>query len=230
MKIARALGLGTVVAAAAAGTVPSQAGEVRNAVVVLEVLTQTLPHHVPEAAPPRFALLEDGQVFVGGTRSLSAGKLGSRELKDLEKRLTDVRKLPGLAGTTTLGPGERRSRLRLFKGGRPLDVTVSGDPAQARPEMRALAALLQDLEKFSHPTLRPYEPETFALSAREGTLRGGCRRWRGSPAVAESVFAPIAVPAARADGWPTGATPASVCSGDQTYVMTLRPLLPGELP
>jgi hypothetical protein len=230
VNISRALGVAGVLAGAAAAAVPSPAGEVRSAVVVLEVFTQTLPHHVPEAAPPRFALLEDGRVFTGGTRSLSVGKLESRELRDLEKRLSDVRKLPGLAGTTTLGPGERRHRLRLFKGGRPLDITVTGDPAQARPEMRALAALLQDLEKFSHPTLRPYEPDTFALSAREGTLRGGCRRWRGSPPVAESVFAPIGVPAAMADGWPTGASPASVCSGDQTYVVTLRPLLPGEQP
>jgi hypothetical protein len=230
MKISRALGMASVLAGAAAGTFPIGAGEVNNAVVVLEVFTQTLPHHVPEAAPPRFALLEDGRVFVGGTRSLFAGKLESRELKELEKRLTGVRKLPGLAGTTTLGPGERRHRLRLFKGGRPLDITVTGDPAQARPEMGALAALVQDLEDFSHPSLRPYVPESFALSAREGTLRGGCRRWRGSPAVSESVFAPIAVPAAVAEGWPTGATPASVCSGDQTYVVTLRPLLPGERP
>jgi hypothetical protein len=168
---------------------------------------------------------------VGGTRSLLAGKLSSREARDLEKRLGDVRKAPGLSGTVVLGPGDRRHRLRLFKGGRPLDLTVTGDPAQARPEMRALAGLLVDLERFTHPSLRPYAPETYALSAREGTLRGGCRRWRvASPTVAESVFAPVAVPATSVAGWPTGATPASVCAGDRTYVVTLRPLLPGEQP
>jgi hypothetical protein len=206
------------------------AGEVREAVAVLEVFTRTLPHHVPEAAPPRFALLEDGQVFVGGTRSLQAGKLSSREVRDLEKRLSDVRKLPGMAGQIELGPGARRHRLRLFKGGRPLDLTVTGDPAQARAEMRPLAALLADLERFAHPTLRAYEPEAYSLSAREGSLRGGCRQWRGSPSVAESVFAPVAVPAAAVAGWPTGATPASVCAGDRRYVVTFRPLLPGEQP
>ena len=206
------------------------AGEVREAVAVLEVFTRTLPHHVPEAAPPRFALLEDGQVFVGGTRSLQAGKLSSREIRDLEKRLSDVRKLPGMAGQIELGPGERRHRLRLFKGGRPLDLTVTGDPAKARAEMRPLAALLADLERFTHPSLRAYEPEAYAFSAREGTLRGGCRQWRGSPSVAESVFAPVAVPAAAVAGWPTGATPASVCAGDRSYVVTFRPLLPGEQP
>jgi hypothetical protein len=208
----------------------ARAGEVREAVAVLEVFTRSLPHHVPEAAPPRFALLEDGQVFVGGTRSLLAGKLTSRELRDLEKRLADVRKLPGLAGKIELGPGERRHRLRLYKGGRPLDLTITGEPAEARPDRRALATLLVDLERFTHPSLRPYAPETYALSAREGMLRGGCRRWRGSPPVAESVFAPVGVPAAAAAGWPTGATLASVCAGDRSYVVTLRPLLPGEQP
>ena len=48
--------------------------------------TQPLPHYVPDAAPARFALFEDGQVFVGGSRSLQGGKLTSREAKDLEKR------------------------------------------------------------------------------------------------------------------------------------------------
>ena len=230
MRAARALAAVTVLAGAGAGSGPSWPGEIRGAVAVLEVFTQALPHHVPEAAPPRFALLEDGRVFVGGTRSLSAGKLAAREMKDLERRLAEVRKLPALAGTISLGPGKRRHRLRLFKGGRPLDVTVTGDPAQARPEMRGMAALVEDLERFTHATLRPYQPETYALSAREGALRGGCRRWTASPAVAESVFAPVGVPAAVAAGWPTGAAPASVCAGDRTYVVTLRPLLPGEQP
>jgi hypothetical protein len=218
------------VLAAAAGAATASAGEVRGAVAVLEEFTRTLPHYVPEAAPPRFALLEDGQVFVGSTRSMTAGKLSSRELKDLEKRFTDLRKLPGLTGTTALGPGDRRYRLRLFKGGRPLDLTVTGDPGQARAELRPLAALFTDLERFAHPTLRPYAAETYALSAREGELRGGCRTWPGPPPVAESVFAPIGVPAAAVAGWPTGATPASVCSGEKRYVVTLRPLLPGEQP
>jgi hypothetical protein len=219
-------------AALAGGPGPdaARAGEVRGAVAVLEVFTQALPHHVPDAAPPRFALLEDGQVFVGGTRALSAGKLSSREVKDLEKRFADVRKLPGLAGSTVLGPGERRHRLRLFKGGRPLDLTLTGDPASPRPEMRGLAALIDDLERFDHPTLRAYVPESYSLSAREGSLRGGCRRWPAPPPIAEAVFAPIGVPASAAAGWPTGATPASVCSGDKQYVVTLRPLLPGEQP
>ena len=228
MRAARATA--PLLLSALAGSVAG-AGEVREAVAVLEVFSQALPHHVPEAAPVRFALLEDGRVFVGGTRSLFAGKLASREARDLERRFADLRKMPGLAGALTVGPGERRHRLRLFKGGRPLDLGINGDPSAPRPEMGVLAALLVDLDRFWHPSLRPYDPQTYALSAREGSLRGGCRRWTAtSPSVAESVFAPVAVPASLAGGWPTGATPASVCAGDRSYVVTLRPLLPVEQP
>ena len=220
-----------VALAGALGTPPARAGEVRSAVAVLEVFTQALPHHVPEAAPVRFALLEDGQVFVGGTRSLFAGKLSSREARDLERRLADVRKVPGLAGSIAIGPGEKRHRLRLYKGGRPLDLGITGDASAPHPEMRPLAALVADLERFWHPSLRPYAAGTYALSAREGTLRGGCRRWRvETPSIVEAVFAPVGVPATVAGGWPTGAAPASVCAGDRTYVVTLRPLLPVEQP
>jgi hypothetical protein len=206
------------------------AGELSGAVAVLEVFIRTLPHYVPEAAPPRFALMEDGQVFVGGSRSLVVGRLSGDERKKLERRFGEVRKTPGLAGSLRLGPGERRQRLRLFKGGRPLDLTLSGDPAQAPRELQPLASLVQDLERFHHPSLRPFEPSAYALSAREGALRGGCRPWMRSPPVADAVFAPVSVPASAAAGWPTGATPASVCVGERTYVVTFRPLLPGEQP
>ena len=65
-----------------------------------------LPGQVAEAAPPRFVLLEDGQVFVGGTHGLFTTRLAGRELKDLDQRLSDVRKLPSLAGVVTVGPGK----------------------------------------------------------------------------------------------------------------------------
>jgi hypothetical protein len=44
------------------------------------------------------------------------------------------------------------------------------------------------------------------------------------------VFAPRILTAADFATWPTGAAPASVCAGDKSYVVTLRPLLPGEKP
>jgi hypothetical protein len=214
----------------AAKPLPCGAGELSGAIAVLEVFIRTLPHYVPEAAPPRFALMEDGQVFVGGSRDLLAGRLSGDERKELERRFAEVRKIPGLTGSLRLGPGERRQRLRLFKGGRPLDLTLSGDPDQAPQALRPLGALVYDLERFHHPSLRPFEPSAYALSAREGALRGGCRSWTLSPPVADAVFAPVSVPARTAAGWPTGAAPASVCVGERTYVVTFRPLLPGEQP
>ncbi len=68
------------------------------------------------------------------------------------------------------------------------------------------------------------------MIAREGKLAGGCRRWTFAEPVTESLFAPRTVPAADVENWPTGAAPASVCAGEKTYVVALRPLLPGEKP
>jgi hypothetical protein len=214
---------------ALAGLAPAGAGEIPNAVVVLEVFGRARPDDVPEAAPARFVLFEDGQVFVGGTRRLAAGRLSSAEAKALERRVADVRKLPGLAGNVRLGAGENRQRL-LLRRGRPLDMTVIGDPAQVVPALRPLAALIDDLARFEHPSLRPYTPESYAVSAREGTLAGGCRSWPFPESPAESVFAPRALSGESVHDWPTGITPASVCAGGKTYVVTFRPLLPGERP
>lgn len=214
--------------AAVIGSAASARSEVPNAVVVLEVLVPTLPGDVPEAMPPRFVLMEDGGVFVGGTRDLMVGRLAASELKDLERRISDVRKLP-LAGTMTVGPGGGRRRLFLRKG-RPLDMVLSGDPAHPPAALRPLAALVDDLARFQHPSLRPYEPTSFAMSAKEGTLPGGCRPWTLPEPLAESVFAPRVVPARGHGDWPTGAVPASVCLEDKRYVVTFRPLLPGERP
>ena len=69
MKAAVALAA-LLAAGAAAG-----AGEIPRATVVLEALTPGLPHEVPEAAPPRFVLMEDGQVYVGGGSRLLTAKL-----------------------------------------------------------------------------------------------------------------------------------------------------------
>jgi hypothetical protein len=131
----------------------------------------------------------------------------------------------------TLGPGPGRYRLRLRKGGAQ-DITVAGDPAA--PEVPAnllpLATLLQQILRFDHPSLRPFRPGAYAVLAREGKLAGGCRRWTFAEPVTESLFAPRMVTASEAENWPTGATPASVCVGDKTYVVALRPLLQGERP
>jgi hypothetical protein len=213
----------------ALGAVASRAGDIPKAVVVLEGLTAPLPDQVAEAAPPRFVLLEDGQVFVGGTSRLASGRLAKPEAKAIEARVVAVRQLPGFGATVSLGAGPQRYRLRLRKGGSQ-DIVVTGDPAGAPVGLAPLASLVQDLLRFDHPSLRPYRPPAYAVIAREGKLAGGCRRWTFPDPVADSLFTPGHVPASAVEGWPTGAVPASVCADDKTYVVALRPLLPGERP
>ena len=184
-----------------------------------------------EAAPPRFVLLEDGQVFVGGTHGARRrARLAGREQKDLERRLSDIRKLPALAGVVTVGPGTAVRRLHLAQGTRRSTSASKAISAAATPALQPLAALVLDLERFHHPALRPYAPAQFALSAREGSLPGGCRRGRGRSRSPTACSRRQAVNAADFETWPKGASPASVCAGDKKYVVTLRPLLPGENP
>jgi hypothetical protein len=220
---------GVVLVVVLGGAAVAAPGEIPSAVVALEVFGRSRPDDVPESAPARFVLLEDGQVFVGGTSRLAVGRLSSAEVKALDRRIADVRRVPGLAGTVRLGGGEGRQRL-LLRRGRPLDMTVVGDTSQATPSLRPLAALIDDLARFDHPSLRPYEPAAYAVSAREGALAGGCRSWPFKESPAESIFAPRTLPGEEVRDWPTGARPASVCAGDKTYVVTFRPLVPGERP
>jgi hypothetical protein len=203
--------------------------QLSSAQVILEVQLPMPPGFVPEAAPPRFVMLDDGQVFVGGTRSLSTVKLDGEARKAIEKMVADARKVPGLAGVITLGPGEQKYRLFLKKG-RAMDMQITGDPAKASPAMMPLAVLVQRLAEFVHDDLKPYVPSSYSMSAREGTLPGGCRRWRGEEPVSRAVFAPRVVPALeiKEREWPTGAAAASICERDKRYIVTFRPLLPGE--
>ena len=205
------------------------AGEIPKAAVVLERLSGAPPGGAPEGIPPCFVLLEDGQVFVAGSSQVLTGKLAGGELKALERRIADARKLPGLTGTVTLGPGDVKHRL-LLRRGRPIQMNITGDPAQSEPALRPLGDLLVDLPRFDAPGLKPYQPTHYAMSAREGTLAGGCRPWPFPDPPDRMAFVPRVVAAAEVRGWPSGATPASVCANDKTYVVTLRPLLPGETP
>jgi hypothetical protein len=207
----------------------AHASEVSDAVVTLEAIGPLPADQVATALPLRFALLENGAVFVGGTSQISTGQLGKDEVSALERRMNDVRKLPGLAATVAFGPGPAGFRLMLRKP-KPLDVLVHGDPAAAPPGLLPLASLVRDLAQFTHASLRPYEPGSYALGVREGKLAGGCRAWTLPVHMAEAEASPHVLSAASVVGWPTGATPASVCAGDKTYVVTLRPLVPGEKP
>jgi hypothetical protein len=207
----------------------AEAGEVPGASVVLEADPGT-PGSDPSGAPPRFVSMKDGQVFVGGTERLEAGRLDKVEASALEKRVDAVRKLRGLSSPVSFGGDpSRTARLRLVDG-KPLDLVVNGDPAQAPPALAPLASLVADLLRYHHPSLRPYAPTSYAMTVREGRMVGGCRAWGFPFPITEALAGPRTVTADEAKGWPTGARPASVCVDGRRYVVTLRPLLPGERP
>lgn len=203
--------------------------EIPGAQLVLEVAQPGSPGRYPEAAPPRFVLLEKGgQFFVGGSRDIAAGRLDSAELKAMEARVARIRKLQGLGSQVSFGGGPGRYRLQLL-GKRPLEIVATGEPKSAPQSLQPLAALLAELADFDHPSLRFVKVESFLLVAREGALAGGCRRWSFGFAPGDAGTGRV-VPAAAAADWPQGVDAASACAGAQRYVVTLRPLLPGERP
>lgn len=202
--------------------------EITGAQLVLEVQPAGAPGRYPEAAPARFVLLEKGQFFVGGSREIASGRLDSAQLKALEARLTRIRKLPGLGSRVALGPGATRYRLLLL-GKRPLEIVATGEPRSAPQALEPLGSLLSELQDFDHPSLRFVRADSFLLVAREGPLSGGCRRWSFGFPPSEAANGRV-VPAAEAADWPQGVYAASACAGQQRFVVTLRPLLPGERP
>jgi hypothetical protein len=229
MRLGLALSL-TLLAGASAGAAeaPLRSGDIADARAILDVRPAPRPGFVPEALPPRFVLFEDGRVVVGGHASLATARLDREAHKALEKRLAQVKRLPGLGASVSFGAELPRYRLRLPK--ERIDLVASGDPRQAPPEFGPLAALIRDLEAFDHAGLQPLVPEQVWASAREEELPGGCRLWRRSPSVSELATQARPLPAADAAGWPTGAYAASVCEGQRRFTLTLRPLVPGELP
>ena len=144
--------------------------------IVLEAAPGT-PGSDPAAAPPRFVLLKDGQVFAGGTERIEAGRLEKGEASALEKRAEAVRKLPGISSSPVALGGDPSRTMRLRLPEERVDVVATGDPAQAPPALGPLASLLSDLLSFHHPSLRPYEPTSYAMTVREARLAGGCRTW-----------------------------------------------------
>jgi hypothetical protein len=220
---------GTAVALLGMAGAPSSAGEIPEATLVLEA-TVGLPGRVSAAAPPRFVLMRDRRVFIGGTDGVFVGLLDKDEAKWIEERVRDLRKRGLLSPSVSFGnDATKRLRLRI-PGGSPTEVVVTGDPADAPPALQPLAGFLSDLLRFHHPSLRPFAPEAYALSAREGSLVGGCRSWQFSVPLEDARTGPRRVAAAEAERWPTGANPASVCTEGRRFVVTLRPLLPGEAP
>jgi hypothetical protein len=197
-----------------------------DAVVTLWTSGPPAYGEIPEAMPLRFALFEDGRVFVGGTSEIGAGRLDKKEMKAIEKQLERVGKM-GLSGQQAFGPGDRMFRLSARRIG---EIVAKGEPSSAPAKVGTLAQLVETLLRFEHPSLRPFSPPSYAVAARESGLPGGCRSWLLPVALADALKQPQVIPATSAYGWPTGGTPAVVCSADRRYAVTFRPLLPGETP
>jgi hypothetical protein len=220
--------------AVANGASLATAGEIPGAEIVLEA-APVAPGRDASSAPPRFVLLKDGQVFVGGTERLEAGLLEKGEVKALRKRVEQVRKLRDLPARVTMGGDPAVTlRLRLLED-RPIELVATGDPSQAPPHLAPLAGLLADLLRFDHPSLRPWAPPTYAMVVREGHPVGGCRPWGFAFPLTAVLGTPRVVPALEIAGWPTGGVAAAVCADGagpsaKRFVVTLRPLLPGEQP
>jgi hypothetical protein len=205
-------------------------GDSDEMVVALYVSGPVEPGVAPEAMPPRFALMEDGTAYVGGTSAVAVRRLEKREIKDIEKDIDRIRKIPGLATRVDLGPGSDRSYRIVVRQGKPLDLTAVGDTGTASPAFSPIVSLIVRLADVSGREMPPYSPTSYLLSAREETLAGGCRRWTFPAPLAQVLAAPQVVAASAADSWPTGGTLASVCDGGKHYSVSLKPLLPGEQP
>ena len=215
-----ALGLALLASLGAAG------GDIPQAQLTLEVTPPGRPGRYPDAAPPRFVLLDGGRFFVGGSAEIAEGQLDPQEWKELRKRLDRIRKLYTSSATFTFGTESTRYRLVLRQKAT-VEIVATGDPTASR---EPIAGLIADLASFDHPSLRFLAPEAYLLTAREGSLPGGCRPWAFPVTPAEASAGVRSVPASAARDWPTGVDAASVCAGDKRYIVTLRPLLPGERP
>ncbi len=217
-------------AAALAGLVsvppPLVAGEIPGALVIVEAPLQT-PGSLSRGAPPRFVLVKSGELFVGGTSRVETARLERNELAAFRKRIDAARKAVDRLKGADLGAGSASAvRLRLPEAG--IDLQV--DPASATPALQAVAELVNGLLRYDHPRLVPFAPASYLVEATEARSEGGCRRSRPPFPIERAVATPLVVSAAEAAAWPTGGYPASVCVGERRFVVTLRPLLPGEQP
>jgi hypothetical protein len=221
--------LAWALAALVAFTATTGAAEIKDAQIVL-VAPPGTPGSEPAGAPPRFVLLKDGTVFVGGTGRLETALLERGEANALRRRAEAARRAAGPQADVAFGGAAGEPLRLLLAEDDPVQLTLTGDPAQAPVALQPLASFVADLLRFHHPSLRPYAPASYALAVREGRLVGGCRAWTLRVAIADALAGPREVPALDVSGWPTGAFPASVCVDDRRYVVTFRPLLPGERP
>lgn len=189
------------------------------------------PRESLDGVPPRFVLLTDGSVFVGGRREVLRGSLDKGEMQVLSTRLAVAMKPPGKAGlppTLVVGEGPATFRFSVLLGA-PLQIVVMGTlPAAEGPALSPLPDFIRRLAGFRHPSLRPYDPAEFMMIVREKTLTGGCRIASGLPPLSQPVSNNLVVSETMTRGFPTGPDMSQVCEGSKRYTVVFRPLIPGE--
>ncbi len=193
------------------------------------------PRESFDGVPPRFVLLTDGSVFVGGRREVLRGFLDKAEMQAISTRLDLAMKSVGRATPPTLvmgqGPGEGEgSAIFRFSVllGTPLQVVVMGKvPPAGGPALLPLPDFIRRLAGFRHASLKPWDPAEFTMITRERTLPGGCRAAKGLPSLAQAASGEITVPEALTRSFPTGPDMAQVCEGPKRYTVVFRPLIPG---
>jgi hypothetical protein len=193
------------------------------------------PRESFDGVPPRFVLLTDGSVFVGGRREVLRGFLDKAEMQAISTRLDAAMKSVGRASPPTLvmgqgqGEGEGSAIFRFsVLLGAPLQVVVMGKvPPAGAPALPPLPDFIRRLAGFRHPSLKPWDPADFTMVVREKTLPGGCRAAKGLPSLAQAVSGEVTVPEKLTRGFPTGPDMAQVCEGPKRYTVVFRPLIPG---
>lgn len=189
-----------------------------------------------DGVPPRFVLLTDGSVFVGGRRDVLRGFLDSKEMQaisaQLDRALKPFKKtgppktfVMGAAIGETEGPAIFRFSALL---GSPLQFVVMGKiPPLGPPALSPLQEFIRGLAGFRHPSLKPYDPAEFTMIVRERTLSGGCRAATGLPPLVPALSIETVVAENRTWGFPTGPEMSQVCEASKRYTIVFRPLIPG---
>jgi hypothetical protein len=185
-----------------------------------------------DGVPPRFVLLTDGSVFVGGRREVLRGFLDRAEMQALSTRLDLVRKSlapTGVPQTLAIGEGPAIFRFSVLLGV-PMQLVVSGKiPPPGGPALLPLPDFVRRLAGFRHPSLKPYDPAEFTMFVREKTLPGGCRSARGLPSLSQAMSSSeTRVSEALTRGFPTGSEMSQVCDGSKRFTVVFRPFIPGE--
>jgi len=187
-----------------------------------------------EGVPPRFVLLTDGSVFVGGRREVLRGFLDRTEMQAISTRLDLVRKSLGSTGappTLSMGESEGPATFRFsVLLGAPMQTVVMGKvPSAVTPALLPLPDFVRRLAGFRHASLKPFDPAEYTMIVREKTLPGGCRTSKGLPSLAQAMSSSeTRVSETLARGFPTGPDISQVCEGSRRFTVVFRPFIPGE--